>query len=167
MVAAVPFLRDFDLRTSQAAEEYDDKVQQIKKGIHQRFHQLGQHVSAYRTDGIPTIAMGHLFAGGSEAATEERNAAEKDIYVGNQGRVGVEVFPDEFMYIALGHLHRPHAVSKREHIRYSGSPIPLSFSERDDQKQVKIVSFRNGQLTDVEPLTVSLQRPFASLPWDT
>ena len=30
-------------------------------------------------------------------------------------------------YVALGHVHIPQKIVGAEHIRYSGSPIPLSF----------------------------------------
>jgi exonuclease SbcD len=41
-----------------------------------------------------------------------------------------------FDYIALGHIHRPQYVAGQPHIRYSGSPIALSFSEKKDQKLI-------------------------------
>jgi len=40
-------------------------------------------------------------------------------------------------------------VNKMNHIRYSGSPIPLSFSEYEDKKQVIILEFRQGELLSI------------------
>jgi exonuclease SbcD len=37
-------------------------------------------------------------------------------------------------YIALGHIHRAQVVGGCEHIRYSGSPIALSFDETGKAK---------------------------------
>jgi exonuclease SbcD len=37
--------------------------------------------------------------------------------------------------VALGHLHKPQKVGQA-HIRYSGSPIPLSFSEINYKHQI-------------------------------
>ncbi len=48
----------------------------------------------------------------------------------------VNDFPRNCKYIALGHIHKPRRVGNSETIRYSGSPIPLSFSEKNDNKIV-------------------------------
>ncbi len=65
-------------------------------------------------------------------------------------------------YVALGHLHKPQKVNGEERIRYSGSPIPLSFSEIGYQHQVLDVTFQGERLVSVEPLliprSVDLQR---------
>ncbi len=45
------------------------------------------------------------------------------------------MFEDAVDYVALGHLHKPQKVGQ-PHIRYSGSPIPLSFSEINYKHQV-------------------------------
>lgn len=68
-----------------------------------------------------SIAIGHAFITGSEASESERS-----IQVGGSESVAGSIF-EGFDYVALGHLHRPQQVGER--IRYSGSPIPLSFSE--------------------------------------
>src|SRR5207247_11156539 len=57
-----------------------------------------------------------------------------------------DCFPDSFDYVALGHLHRPQAASGRDTVRYSGSPIPLSFSEAADRKEARVVDFAGGDL---------------------
>jgi exonuclease SbcD len=56
--------------------------------------------------------------------------------MGNQSAVASDDFPSIFQYIALGHIHKPQFVNGLSHIRYSGSPVPLSFSERKDRKIV-------------------------------
>lgn len=71
--------------------------------------------------GTRAIAIGHAFITGSETSESERS-----IQVGGSESVPAKVF-EGFDYVALGHLHRPQKVSER--IRYSGSPLPLSFSE--------------------------------------
>lgn len=53
-------------------------------------------------------------------------------------------------YIALGHIHRAQMVGGCEHIRYSGSPLPLSFDETGKAKSVHLVSFSEGRLSAVE-----------------
>ncbi len=84
---------------------------------------------------IPIIATGHLTALGVSQSESVR-----DIYIGTLEGFDAKGFPPAD-YIALGHIHRPQKVAKTEHIRYSGSPIPLSFDELNTQKQVVLVSF--------------------------
>ena len=51
------------------------------------------------------------------------------------GKYSTALFDEVIDYVALGHLHKPQKVGQ-PHIRYSGSPIPLSFSEINYQHQV-------------------------------
>lgn len=46
-----------------------------------------------------------------------------------------------------------------EHIRYSGSPIPLSFDELNHEKSVYLVHFEQGKLQEVTALTVPTEQP--------
>jgi len=153
VICAVPFLRDRDIRLSVSGESNEEREQRIKQGISNHYHRFVEHISAYKADNIPVIATGHLFAAGS--STSE---SEKEIHVGNLGQVQGDHFPVEFNYIALGHIHRPQVVNKMEHIRYSGSPIPLSFSENEDLKQVLILEFKDGELLSLKPHEVPCGR---------
>ena len=138
VVAAVPFLRERDLRQATAGETIATVHEQVRTAI--RDHYAAQ-LTAARTlaQGRPIIAMGHLTVLGATTSDSER-----DIHIGNLGSVGADVF-EGFDYTALGHLHRPQRVAGIETIRYSGSPIPLSFSEASDAKSVVIID-TSGQL---------------------
>ena len=153
VICAVPFLRDRDIRLSVMGETSEEREIRIKQGIKDHYHRFIEKIVGYKAGDIPVIATGHLYAAG--ASTSE---SEKDIHVGNLGQVHGDQFPIEFNYIALGHLHRPQVVNKLEHIRYSGSPIPLSFSENEDRKQVVILEFNGGQLTELMEMTVPANR---------
>jgi exonuclease SbcD len=50
-----------------------------------------------------------------------------------------------FDYVAMGHIHKPQKIAEQDTMRYSGSPIPLSFSETNNQKSVVMVSFEGNQ----------------------
>jgi exonuclease SbcD len=153
VICAVPFLRDRDIRLSVAGETAEAREERIKQGICNHYNEFKVHIADFKATGIPVLATGHLFAAGS--STSE---SEKDIHVGNLGQVSGDQFPVEFNYIALGHIHRPQVVNKLEHVRYSGSPIPLSFSENDDRKQVIILEFVANELTRLEPHEVPCTR---------
>ena len=64
-----------------------------------------------------------LLDGESVALSE---LSERKVLGGNQHALPVDLFPDDCRYVALGHLHRPQPLRGMDHIRYSGSPIPLS-----------------------------------------
>jgi DNA repair protein SbcD/Mre11 len=72
------------------------------------------------------VAMAHGWVTGGAASDSER-----DITVGGVGQVPAEVF-DGFSYVALGHLHGQQTIAG--HLRYSGSPLPYSFSEAAHHK---------------------------------
>ncbi|GEO09679.1 exonuclease SbcCD subunit D C-terminal domain-containing protein [Segetibacter aerophilus] len=149
VVCAVPFLRDKDVRLSISGESSSDMEARLKKGICDHYNAFKEHVAPYKAEGIPVIATGHLFTAGGA-----NSESEKDIHVGNLGQVCGDQFPEEFDYIALGHLHRPQVVNKINHIRYSGSPIPLSFSENQDEKLVLILTFEGGKLSELEEFNI-------------
>lgn len=67
----------------------------------------------------------------AETAQRQASASERDISVGGVGYVPASVFAG-FGYVALGHLHGGQTLA--ENLRYSGSPLPYSFSEKDHRK---------------------------------
>ncbi len=150
VICAVPFLRDRDIRLSVVGETSEEREQRIREGIINHYQSLIPEINEYKAQGIPVIATGHLFAAGATASPD----SEKEIHVGNLGQIGGAQFPEEFDYIALGHLHRPQQVNKMSHIRYSGSPIALSFSENEDNKVVLICDFDKSKLLAVEEFPV-------------
>lgn len=133
VVAAVPFLRERDLRQATAGETISAVHEQVRAAI--RAHYAAQ-LAACRdlAQGRPVIAMGHLTVLGATTSDSER-----DIHIGNLGAVGADLF-EGFDYTALGHLHRPQKVASIQTIRYSGSPIALSFSEAADAKSVVLIN---------------------------
>jgi len=157
VVAAVPFLRDRDLRNLYANENFASRSDAIKHGIAKHYDQLA-HLCEEMYPGIPALAMGHLYARG--AATSE---SERDIHVGNAAAIESDIFSSHFGYVALGHIHRPQMIGGNPHIRYSGSPIALSFSEREDKKCVLEVQLENGKFSDPKVVEVPKYRELKKL----
>jgi exonuclease SbcD len=73
-----------------------------------------------------TVVMAHAWVAGGAGSDSER-----DISVGGVGQVPLSLF-DGFSYVALGHLHGQQMLA--DHVRYSGSPLPYSFSEAAHKK---------------------------------
>jgi exonuclease SbcD len=97
---------------------------------------------------LPIIATGHLTTVGASASESVR-----EIYVGALEAFPTAAFPAAD-YIALGHIHRPQKVGGFEHIRYSGSPIALSFDEARQQKEMLLVDLSLNGLESVTPLEI-------------
>lgn len=143
LVAAVPFLRERDVALSVPGESVEERIARVREGIRQHFENVAALIQPTDNSGQqppPVIATGHLFATGSSASEEQRN-----IYLGSQDHIRADQFPALFDYVALGHIHRGQKVGGQERVRYSGSLIPLSFSEAADCKMVLIVEVQAGQ----------------------
>ena len=88
------------------------------------------------------ILVAHQFVTGAERCESE------EITVGGLDNVDASVF-DDFDYVALGHIHGPQKV-KRDTIRYSGTPLKYSFSEKDHHKSLTVVTVKEKGQVQIE-----------------
>jgi exonuclease SbcD len=149
-VAAIPFLRDRDLRSGQMGQGEDAIRKALVAGIAKRYSDAGETVGKLP---VPALAIGHLTVAGASTAESER-----EIHIGGLGSVTTEIFPQSFDYVALGHLHRPQSCEDDDRVRYSGSPIPLSFSEAEDNKEVRLLEFDGDGLASQRGVAIPLAR---------
>lgn len=145
IIAAVPYLRDRDVRSSSAGESADSKDANVIKGIRTHYDEVASIAKGKQAElikihqrHIPIIATGHLFAAGGKTTDDD---GVRDLYVGSLGKISADMFDEGFDYVALGHLHVPQRVGGLESIRYSGSPIAMGFGEAKQQKQVLLIQF--------------------------
>ncbi|WP_275546009.1 MULTISPECIES: exonuclease subunit SbcD [unclassified Pseudomonas] len=160
ILCAIPFIRPRDVMASQAGQSAQDKQQSLQQAIAEHYQALYQLALSRReafAPALPIIATGHLTTVGASASESVR-----EIYVGSLEAFPTSAFPPAD-YIALGHIHRPQKVGGLEHIRYSGSPIALSFDEARQQKEVLLLDFGEGELQSITPLPVPVFQPMASL----
>ena len=151
VVAAVPFLKDKDLRNQQTDEKFKNRTEAIREGIKKHYNDLVT-IAAKKYTNYPLIAMGHLYTIGVDPTESER-----DIHVGNAAAIDGHLF-ESFAYAALGHIHRPQIIAKNQMIRYSGSPIALSFSEKKDQKSIVILEYKDKKFLIPEIINVPKSR---------
>jgi DNA repair protein SbcD/Mre11 len=142
VVAAVPYLREPDIHALTKDLEFEDKREQVRAAIRKHYELVADACKDYK---VPVIATGHLYAAGSSVSDSERL-----IQMGNQSAVASDDFPSIFKYIALGHIHKPQFVNGLSHIRYSGSPVPLSFSERKDRKIVIELEVNGDDIVQID-----------------
>ncbi|PCK31162.1 exonuclease SbcCD subunit D [Pseudoalteromonas piscicida] len=140
-VVAMPFLRSADL------PKPEDDAFDYQIGVQLAYQKAKETIKEVQG---PIILMGHLHAkGGSISEDSERN-----LNIGGFDAVSATVFGEQFDYVALGHLHKAQSVAKQTAIRYSGTPLPMSFSERNYKHQVLLCDFNEQGLVDVKPLYV-------------
>jgi DNA repair protein SbcD/Mre11 len=121
---------------------------------------LGHAVACIRADadarGVARrVVMAHGWVSGGAASESER-----DITVGGVGQVPADLFAG-FGYVALGHLHGQQTVAP--HLRYSGSPLPYSFSEASHRKGSWLVDLDATGIAHVEQVPAPVDRRLSVL----
>jgi DNA repair protein SbcD/Mre11 len=142
IICAVPFLRDRDIRTVEAGENPDDKTKKLIENISLHYREIVAAAQKHQDDDnkIPIIGMGHLFT--RNARTSEGDGV-RELYIGTIAHIDGEDISKGFDYMALGHLHLAQIAGSAETVRYSGSPIPMGFSEAGQSKKVIVVDFKD------------------------
>lgn len=118
-IALVPFL-DPQL----APPEWKDELADADlKPTHESVLRMALDRARASSSNSRSLAIVHAFVTGSTPAESERQ-----LTVGGTDQVAAAVL-EGFSYVALGHLHTPQKIAALETVRYSGTPIPYSFSE--------------------------------------
>ncbi|WP_305843541.1 exonuclease SbcCD subunit D C-terminal domain-containing protein [Photobacterium leiognathi] len=145
-VLAVPFLRSADLRTDNL-DENDDR---LIKGVEVLYGEMTQAARNLLAPEQAMIGMGHAYM----ASGQLSEMSERRVLGGNQHALPASIFADDMSYVALGHLHLAQKVAKKEHVRYSGSPIPLSMSERNYKHQILAVEFDGRDVKAIDEIAI-------------
>jgi exonuclease SbcD len=115
---------------------------------------------AQRQPGQALVAMAHGYLVGGALS----ELSERKVLGGNQHALPLDLFPDDCAYVALGHLHRPQLLGGHEHVRYCGSPIPLSMPEREHAHHVVFADLDGERLAKVWSLRVPRLVPLLRVP---
>lgn len=151
---ALPFLRPAEVTGNTVAAPHEEPGSDYVTGISRVHEQLIDAARQRREPGQALLAMSHAHLQG--AAVSE--ASERPIVIGGEESISAALFPPEIAYVALGHLHRAQQVGESR-IRYSGSPLPLDFSEVAYPHQVLDVTLDGDALAAVDAIPVP--RPVA------
>ncbi|WP_426172753.1 exonuclease SbcCD subunit D C-terminal domain-containing protein [Massilia sp. TWR1-2-2] len=146
---AIPFLRPGDLPRVAAADG-EAPLDPYSHGIAKLYQQAYALAQARRLPGQAILAMGHCHMVDGQASLD----SERRIVIGGTEALPATMFDASIAYVALGHLHLAQRVGQKEHIRYCGSPIPLSFAEVGYQHQVLRIDLADGVAREVTPLMV-------------
>lgn len=128
----LPFIRPVDVRNYHpdfTIGSYEEMMGAVIKDL---------KVDSKKTN----ILVAHQFITCSGKSPE--TCESETVSLGTLDNIDVSNF-DQFDYVALGHIHRPQAMG-RDTVRYSGSPLKYSFSEKDDVKSMIIIDASKKKL---------------------
>lgn len=149
-VAPVATPPDADALAAGATSPATAQPDPYLAGIAELYRQAIALAAARAADGQAIVAMGHChMVDGTMSADSERR-----IVIGGTEMLPAGIFPPPIAYAALGHLHLAQQVGPHAHIRYCGSPIPLSFAETSYPHQVLRIDLEGGQLNAVTALPI-------------
>ncbi len=141
---AMPFLRPADVpRINEVNDPY-------MAGIEALYREAFKVACAKREASQAIIAMGHCHITGSETSDE----SERRIVVGGAEALPADLFDEAIGYVALGHLHLPQRIKGNPTRRYSGSPLPMSFSEINYPHQVVVFDLEGASVTNIREIHV-------------
>lgn len=141
---AIPFLRPGDVpRVETAGDPYPEGVKLL-------YQQTLETALDRRENGQAVVALGHCHMTGGLTSED----SERRIVIGGVEALPVEMFDPAIAYVALGHLHRAQQVGGQARVRYSGSPLPMSFTEINYRHQVVRVDLDGDSVAEVMPIPV-------------
>jgi len=141
---AIPFLRPGDVpRVETDGDPYPEGVKRL-------YRQTLELALDRRETGQAIVALGHCHMTGGQTSED----SERRIVIGGLGELPVEMFDPAIAYVALGHLHRAQQVGGQARVRYSGSPLPMSFTEIRYCHQVVRIDLDGDLVADVMPVPV-------------
>lgn len=145
---ALPFLRPAEV-TGRGLRNGSCDANDYPAGIARVHAALIRAARLQRRPDQALVAMSHAHLHG--AAVSEHS--ERPIVIGGEESISAALFPDDIAYVALGHLHRAQQVGEPR-IRYSGSPLPMDFSEVNYPHQVVEVCLDGAALASSEALMI-------------
>ncbi len=116
------------------------------------------------TDGnlLPVILSAHLTVSGSDFTGHED---VREFSVGGIDSVDMAELGDGWDYVALGHIH--HAQTLRGsggRVRYSGTPLPVSFDEIYPHSVTMVEIARHGDKPVISEIPIDNPHPLVTLP---
>ncbi|MDC9728023.1 MAG: exonuclease SbcCD subunit D C-terminal domain-containing protein [Methyloprofundus sp.] len=151
---AMPFLRHSDLPPVTGTGD------NLISGVKSRYAELTQALKNQAKPDEALLLTGHCYMVGGNLS----ELSERKILGGNQHALPVDLFSNDIAYTALGHLHCAQTVDKHENIRYSGSPIPLSFDEKHYAHQLVQIDLHSDKSIEIEAILIPRSIAILRLP---
>jgi exonuclease SbcD len=151
---AVPFLRLGEYPTIPDCEN------PYVEGVSAFYKQAFAKACELKSDGQAIVAMGHLHAQNAEVTDLDKT---ERLIMGGVECISTSAFEEGIAYVALGHIHKAQRLGTRE-IRYCGSPLPMSFTERHYKHQVTVFDLENDRAVNVRGLEIPVSVQVQSVP---
>jgi DNA repair protein SbcD/Mre11 len=150
---AIPFLRMGDYPVIAGVEN------PYAAGVTTLYNEAYDYAYVKKQADQPVICMGHLHA--QQAEITDMDKTER-LIMGGVECISAAAFHEDIRYVALRHIHKAQRIGGKEHVRYCGSPIPMSFSELNYIHQVLVFDLDEQGISNLKsidiPLSVALQR---------
>jgi exonuclease SbcD len=128
------------------------------------FQQLLDAVIERNEEGWPIVMTAHTTVKGCDYTGHEHGT---ELVVGGIDSFDVESLGEGYDYLALGHIHHEQFVHTGKHnVRYSGSPIPVSFDENYTHSVSIVEIGGHGDKPKVEKIEIENPHPLVTLPSD-
>jgi DNA repair exonuclease SbcCD nuclease subunit len=105
----------------------DEKNKLLVAAFDQTLNDLRQHPKF--DPKAPAVLSAHVHVYGSQVGPSLFRLSEQEDVV-----VGGDQLPEQFDYVALGHIHKPQYLGGHPHVRYSGSIERMDLGEQTDAK---------------------------------
>lgn len=133
--------------------------------------QLLNKVAERNTEGLPVIMTAHTTVRGCDFLGHDQAT---EFVVGGIDSIDLEQLGEGYDYLALGHIHKGQFVHSGKHnVRYSGTPIPISFDETFSHSISMVEINKHGDIPKVTEIEIQNPHPLVTLPseglasWDT
>lgn len=131
----------------------------MPKGL---FQELLNKVEEKNSNNLPVVMTAHLTVSGCDFAGHEHAT---DYAVGGIDSYHVEEMGSGYDYLALGHIHHAQFVHGGHHrVRYSGTPIPVSFDENYPHSLTMVELTSHHEKPIIREVEIETHRPLVTLP---
>ena len=135
------------------------------------FQQLLDKTAAMNTEGLPVVMTAHTTVKGCDFLGHEQGT---EYVVGGIDSIDLEQLGEGYDYLALGHIHHGQFIHSGKHnVRYSGTPLPISFDETFNHSVSMVEIDKHGDTPTVTEIEINNPHPLVTLPseglasWET
>ena len=135
------------------------------------FQQLLDKTAAMNTEGLPVVMTAHTTVKGCDFLGHDQGT---EYVVGGIDSIDLEQLGEGYDYLALGHIHHGQFIRSGKHnVRYSGTPLPISFDENFSHSVSMVEIDKHGDTPTVTEIEINNPHPLVTLPseglasWET
>ena len=119
-------------------------------------------VAQRNPDGLPVVLMDHTTVSGCDFKGHDHIS---DYTVGGIDGIMLDDLGTGYDYVALGHIHNPQNISgSDDKVRYSGTPLPVTFDEVFDHSVTLVEIAANGDAPVLTEIPMHNIHPLVTLP---